>query len=320
MRPRAVVIALVVCVLLAASLARAQTAAVPEGWVVLPVDEYRALREHAFPAAAPAPQPPVDATLTRIDYDLRAEGDTAAGRASLTIDVLRDGWARVQIPAGLMVRDASVDGRRVSIIDGTPPHVLLSRPGRSVLLLDVVVPVAAASGIESFALPPSAAPISRVRLTLPRNGVDLTPGGGFVAEHADASGESRWTIFGRPNAPLAVSWKRRVDDRRADMPVRVRARITQLVGLGEDACQVSAAVRVEILQGLARDVTLQIPRGLVVNQVNGPTVADWESAGGVLRVSLLEPAAAEASFVVVGDARTAREGTVAVPIVRMPSA
>ena len=53
----------------------AQTPTPPEGWVVLPVDEYRALRDRAFPPAPlPAP-PPVDATLTRVDYDLRVDGD-----------------------------------------------------------------------------------------------------------------------------------------------------------------------------------------------------------------------------------------------------
>src|SRR5262249_20660823 len=96
---------------------RAVTAAAqvtpPEGWVVLPVDEYRALRAQALPPAPPAAGPPVDATLTRIDYDLRLENDSIAGRALLTIDVLRDGWTRVQIPAGLMVRDARLDGQPV---------------------------------------------------------------------------------------------------------------------------------------------------------------------------------------------------------------
>jgi hypothetical protein len=41
-----------------------------------------------------------------VDYDLRVDGDTVAGRVLLTIDVLRDGWARVQIPAGLLVTTA----------------------------------------------------------------------------------------------------------------------------------------------------------------------------------------------------------------------
>ena len=117
-----------------------------------------------------------------------------------------------------------------------------------------------------------------------------------------------------------MTWKRKVDDRRAEQPLRVRARVTQMVGLGEDACQVAAAVRVEVLQGLAREVSVVIPAGLVVNQVNGATVADWDSSNGLLRVRLLEPTATEVSFVVSAEARTPRDGSIAVPLVRVPSA
>src|SRR3989441_12951258 len=113
-RARVAPIVLVVSVVASAAGVRAQSAAVPEGWVVLPVDEYRALRERAIPSQpAPLP-PPIDATLTRIDYDLHVEAEAVAGRAMLTIDVLRDGWSKLPIPAGLMVRDAALDGRRVS--------------------------------------------------------------------------------------------------------------------------------------------------------------------------------------------------------------
>jgi hypothetical protein len=312
----------VICVSIGGSAAGgyAQSAAVPEGWVVLPVDEYRTLRERAFPPPpAPAP-PPLDATLTRIDYDLHVEGEAVAGRALLTIDALRDGWSKVPIPAGLMVRDAALDGRHVSLVDGTPPQLLLSRAGRSVFALDIVIPVTAAGGQESIVLPPSSSPISRARMTLPTNGVELTAGGGFIAERAETANESRWTVYGRPNAPLALTWKRRVDDRRAEQPLRVRARITELVAIGEDSSQVSAAVRVEVLQGLARDVTLTIPAGLVVNQVDGSTVADWDVNNGTLHVALLEPTASEVALVVQADARTARDGSVAVPLVRLPAA
>jgi hypothetical protein len=86
-RTRRIVVTMFVC-LCAAVNTRAQAPA-PEGWVVLPIDEYRALRARANPEApAPSP-PPVDATLTRVEYDLRADTDTIAGRALLTIDVLR---------------------------------------------------------------------------------------------------------------------------------------------------------------------------------------------------------------------------------------
>src|SRR5882724_5238277 len=94
----------------------AQTAVHSPGWVVLPVDEYRTLHARAYPTEREPEPPPVEATLTRVDYDLRINGDLASGRASLTVDVLKDGWVRVPIPAGLLVREARLDGKLVSLV------------------------------------------------------------------------------------------------------------------------------------------------------------------------------------------------------------
>ena len=94
----------------------AQTAAHSPGWVVLPVDEYRTLHARAYPTEREPEPPPVEATLTRVDYDLRISSDLASGRASLTVDVLKDGWVRVPIPAGLLVREARLDGKLVSLV------------------------------------------------------------------------------------------------------------------------------------------------------------------------------------------------------------
>jgi hypothetical protein len=291
----------------------------PDGWVVLPIDEYRTLRERTRPPS-PAPLTPVDATLTRVDYELRLDGDAITGRALLTIDVLRDGWARVQIPQGLMAREARLEGQPVSLVEGPPPHVLLARAGRQVLTLDIAVPLTSAAGSESIALPASAAPISRATLVLPRSGVDLVANGGFIADRGEGPAESRWTAYGRPNQRLTLSWKRKVDDRRASLPLRLRATVTQLVTLGEDAGQVSASVRMDVQQGVARELDIALPAGMVVNQVNGPTVGDWEVSGTSLRVRFLEAVASDAAFVVQGDVPSSRDGAVAIPLVRVPGA
>ena len=295
-------------------------AAAPDGWVVLSIDEYRALRERSLGVAPPVPAPPVEATLTRVDYELRAEGESITGRALLTVDVLRDGWARVPIPAGLMVRDARVDGQPVAIIDDGKPHLLLPRAGRAVVALELVVPLTSTAGTEAMTLPPSAAPITRVAFVLPRSGVDLTVSNGYVADRTEQPDESRWSVIGRPNQPLALSWKRRIDDRRATLPLRIRARVSQFVGLAEDSGHVSAAVRVEVVQGAAQDVAVALAPGVVVNQVDGATVADWQAADGMLRVRLLEPTLSEAAFVVQAEMRAARDGTITVPILRVPDA
>src|SRR5689334_15717638 len=64
----------------------------PAGWVVIPVDEYRVLRAKAYPVEREPEPPPIDATLTRVDYELHVSGELAAGHANLTVDVLKDGW------------------------------------------------------------------------------------------------------------------------------------------------------------------------------------------------------------------------------------
>ncbi len=113
-----------------ASAAHAQDPARTEGWVVLALDDYRALRARAFPSKPDPLPPPVDATLTRVDYDLRVNGETVTGEARLTVDVLKQGWVSIQMPAGMLVRGARLDGRPTALVDGTPPRVLVSRSGR----------------------------------------------------------------------------------------------------------------------------------------------------------------------------------------------
>ena len=319
-RSSRVLIGVMAAALAAAASVRAQEPPRTDGWVVLSLDEYRALRARAFPTTPDPLPPPVDAALTRVDYELRVSGDTVTGEARLTIDVLKQGWVSMQIPAGLLVRGARLDGRPSALVDGTPPRVLIGRAGRSVLALEVVVPVETASGIESMTLPASASALSAVSLTVARTGLDLTVTGGFVAEQTETTAENRWTVYGSPARPLTFSWKRRADDRRATLPLRARARITQLVALGEDSTHVTASLRLEVVQGAARQIELSTPDGVAVNQVSGATVAEWTHEGGTLTVSFLEPVSNTTAIVVSAEARTPREGMVSVPLLRMPAA
>jgi hypothetical protein len=312
-----------VLVALMANSARGQEPARTEGWVVLGLDEYRALRSRAFPSIPDPAPPPVEATLTRVDYTLRVNGDTVTGEARLTIDVIKQGWVSVQMPSGMLVRAARlVDdrGRPLALVDGTPPRVLISRAGRAVLSVDIVVPVETSGAVESMTLPPSASALSAVTLIVPRTGMDLTVGGGFVAEQSEANAENRWTVYGSPGRPLTFSWRRKVDDRRASLPLRARARITELVALGEESSQITASIRVEVVEGLAREVVLSTPDGVAVNQVTGATVADWRHEQGSLTVAFLEPVSASTSLVVSAETRTPREGSIAIPLIRMPAA
>ncbi len=305
--------------LVACGMARAQEVPKSDGWVVIPVEEYRALRLKAYPPERPPEPPPVDATLTRIDYELHGNGDALLGEARLAIDVLKEGWVAVEIPAGLLVRAARLDGRPISIIDAPSPHVLLSKPGRVQLSLDIVVPPRIAGGSESLVLPASASAVSRLALVIARPGIDLTVAGGVLSDRPQDPAQP-WIIYGRPGQPMTVSWKKRTEDTRTAQPLRIRGSVTELVSLGEESSLVNATVRIDVVQGLAQNVAIALPAGFVVNQVSGAPVSDWDFRAGSLTVNFLEPIAGAASFAVTGESRLPREGSVPVPLLRLPKA
>jgi hypothetical protein len=317
---------LLAALFLFAANAFADTAAHSPGWVVLPVEEYRTLHERAYPTERELELFPVEATLTRVDYDLRINGVLASGRASLTVDVLRDGWVRVPIPAGLLVREARLDGKLVSLVPGangkagSQLSALLSHSGRAVLLLEIALPIGSSAGEESISLPSTVSGVTRAVVQLPRQGVDVRLAGGLLSEKSEAGMESKWIAYARGNEPLSFAWKRKTEDHRATQPLRMRGSLTQLLGLGEDSTSINAEVNLEVTQGAAREARIQIPDKVTINQVLGAMVADWEVQAGELSVTFLEPVEQSARFVITGETRTPREGQIAIPVLRLLNA
>jgi hypothetical protein len=296
-----------------------------DGWVVLPVDEYRALRTRAYPPDRPAEPPPVDAVISGVDYDLTANGESASGQARLTIDVFKEGWVRVPMPPGLLVRDARIDGRQVALVEDASSKVktsslLLSQPGRFLLTLDVVVPIVARAGTEALTLPASSGALARAALAVPRSDLDVMATGGIIIDRSTTAQSTRVTANGGAGQPLVLAWARARRDHRAAEALRLRAAVTELVGLGEDSGHLTLRATLDIVQGVAPSVALTLPAGLVVNDVSGVLVSDWDVKGSALTVTFLEPVADRTTFTLAGEFRPPREGRVEVPLVRLAQA
>ncbi len=316
-------IALFLCACFLSVLAATAQESRPAGWVVITVDDYRRLHDRAYPVE---PEPsPIQATLTRVDYDLQIAGDLATGKATLIVDVLKEGWVKIPIPSGLLVREARSDNKLLSLVPSSgkstsPVAAILSHPGRSTLLLDVALPVAASTGTESLTVPAAESGVTRVSVQLPRQGIDVQLNGGLLSEKSESSSGSKWVAYARGNEGLVFSWRRRTEDHRTTLPLRMRGSLTELVSLGEDSTSISAEVSAEVVQGAARDIHIQLPSNVTINQVLGATVADWEVKAGELSVTFLEPVEKSAKFVVNGEARLARDGLIDVPLLRLLNA
>src|SRR6266480_816734 len=194
---------------------------------------------------------------------------------------------------------------------------LLSHSGRALLLLDIAIPVAFATGEESITLPSTASGVTRASVQLPRPGVDVRLTGGLLSEKSESAAESKWIAYGRGNEALTFAWRRKTEDHRATQPLRMRGSLTQLLGLGEDSTSINAEVNLEVTQGAARFARIQIPDKVTINQVLGAMVADWEMKANELSVTFLEAVEQNARFVVTGEARSPREGQIEIPLLRL---
>jgi hypothetical protein len=305
----------------------AQTAATArDGWVVLPISEYTALKKAAYPDEPEPTAPPVEATLSRIDYNLKVDGDLATGEVRLTVDVIKNGWVRVAMPDGLIVRDAQLDGRPVNLAMKTTEtgpgraDLLLAKTGRSILTMKIVAPVNSVAGTDILHLPVSNSAVSQAVVEVTRQGVDVRITGGLLLEQADVQNGSRWVANGKGGEPLTFAWRRKVDDERAKQPLRLRGSVAQLLGLGEDVTQVSAEIQIQVVQGLASEVVVQLPAQLTVNQVSGAMVADWDVTNNQLKVMFIEPVEKTARFILNGELKLPRDGNFNVPLIRLPAA
>src|SRR6202040_2670877 len=110
---------------------------------------------------------------------------------------------------------------------------------------------------------------------------------------------------------------RKTEDHHSTLALRMRATLTQFVGLGEDSTSLTANVNLEITQGAAKEARIQLPEKITINQVLGALVADWEMKPGELLITFLEPVEQSASFVVTGEVNMAREGAVEIPLLRL---
>jgi hypothetical protein len=297
----------------------AQDATRPPGWVVIPITEYQTLRGRAYPAAREA-EPSIEATLSKVEYDLRIEGPLASGRAALTVDVLKDGWVRVPIPQGLLVRESRMDGHSVALVPAGRSGQLsavFSHRGRSTLTLDLAFPIPSAGGEERLSLPASSSGVTRASINpagaLSGQDFDVKLSGGMFSEKTAA----RWLAYARGNEPLVFSWRRKIEEKRAELPLRFQGSITQIFGLGEDSTTVSAEVRIDVKQGAVRELRITVPPAVTINQVPGATVADWDVKNGELIVNLLEPVEQSASFAIQGESRLPREGAIGIPLLQL---
>jgi hypothetical protein len=227
------------------------------------------------------------------------------------------------------VRAARVGGRPLAIAErratadgGSEPGVrrmLLAAKGRSLVTLDVALPIGETAGNEHIQLPPAAGGLVRATLTVPRADVSVSASGGTIVERVTEAAAHRVTAHAGFGQGLALSWSRRRETS-ATLPVRLRGQLQHVVGLGEETAPVAVRITLDVLRGGTSAFTLRVPAGLVVNQVQGAHVADWDVQGAALTIALLDRIDRQTAVVVSGEFRPPASGRIDVPLLHLDGA
>ena len=95
------------------------------------------------------------------------------------MDVIKDGWYDWRCPSGLMVREAKLDGRQVTLL--TRPLkkdraalICFSLNGTFCVDAEIVAPVSTVCGNRHPATSPQHSAVSHATIELTRQGVDFT--------------------------------------------------------------------------------------------------------------------------------------------------
>ncbi len=160
----------------------------------------------------------------------------------------------------------------------------------------------------------------RATLTVPRADVAIVASGGTIIERTGAPSARRVIAHAALGQALGLSWSRQRATNGPALPVRLRGQLQHVVGLGEETALVTARVTVEVLRGGASAFTLRVPDGLVVNQVQGAHVADWDVQGAALTITLLDRVDRQVAVIVSGEFRPPASGRIEVPLLHLADA
>lgn len=275
---RALVRTLILALLLLAP-AWAEEGGTPGGTVSLPLEDF--LRMTAPAAPGSAPQGPLQAHLFSNGRSrVEAGREWAIVETRLDLAIYRGGWQEVPLlPSGSVLTEVSLDGRPVPVYEKEGFFRFLAR-GRGNHAVRVVSQArvsgsGAARGFD-FVSPPGA--LSSVRLLLSGTGlrVEAEPKAPLVAR---AEG-GRTVVEGalRGGQATRLTWSPRVAERgqASGQKARVEARLYTLAEVTEREIRCRTHVDFTIQRNEIDSLTLGVPTGAEVVEVQGPSVAGWE--------------------------------------------
>ncbi|RME45657.1 MAG: hypothetical protein D6795_16370, partial [Deltaproteobacteria bacterium] len=245
--------------------------------VIMPYRDFLTLwGEITPPVRQEEEPPPVEATLTVADYTGRIEGNTVYFEGKLEIEALKEGWSLLPLPFGnVAFTDLSLSEGVLTFTKREGTYALvLPQKGAYHLSVRFVVPLIEEPGqkVLRFTLPP--APVSRVDLAIPAEGMRIRPGGVSPWRMEGREGERRVRILPSEGGRVELLWSPEIvtpTENESRIFVSAAATITLREGLLHN----ETTLRFDILQAPTGTLTLHFPKGTNLLDLRGKNIKRW---------------------------------------------
>ncbi len=281
-----------------------------EQGVFLSYQEFQKLWRAAQGAPANVSEVPFKYLISTARFHGKVQGNLAALRLELTVDILTDDW--LEVPLGL----SEVAVSKVQFIEPADPpsvpllrvnkgqYILLVRGrGRYVLAVDFVRQLETQPGLHVLKYRVPSAAITTLELLIPEENlkVDVKPllAATTSREEVDGAGATRLQAFFGAVSQVELGWKPKTQAAAELEPVLV---VDQFQHIHIDEALISHEVNFgyTIHRGGIDTFTIQLPGDFRVTDVDGKNIARWEIEAGpktadlkqpqILKVSLFSPA------------------------------
>lgn len=249
------------------------TALAEPGQVTVPLADWEARTTAAAPPATPDGVVPIGRRLVG-----RIERGLFVGTVETRFEVTGSGALDFPVlGVGSTLSDLVLDGRPAVPQRDGDAYTVSAGPGLHTVRLALLHGRETDRFTRRLALDlPPGGPTS-LEVLVPERPIDVTLATGVVTATAEEGTTTRITAWLDASGRLDLAWEKRPEHTLDAGSAQVAARIDATVEVGEDVVTGSARVRLEVTEGGIDQFQLDLPPGVEVLDVTGPSVLQWHT-------------------------------------------
>jgi hypothetical protein len=250
-----------------------------EETVVLTREQFKKLLDQMKPPVISAITPPADFLITKAKYQGKMTENNVLFRADFSIEIFpkeREQFLKIPLfPQNIALKDVLFDGKQALVILENNQHVLTTNAvGRHDITVDLSLKTSFDQGPRSFSLPIPITPITSLDLDIPLKKIEVEIANAQHLETSMRAGLTHVFALLAPSSSIDVKWRKELPEA-IKGPAKIYADSINHIVIEDDALRVNAEVSLAVLQNTIPSLTLKIPEGYSILNVQGSGLGDW---------------------------------------------